>query len=70
MIHSICNLNKFDPIKGIETIGMDILCFTTLDLNKFDPIKGIETIPRKLQHKWSIPFDLNKFDPIKGIETS
>ena|GEM_PF-4286158 len=51
IVPSLSHLNKFDPIKGIETIGMDILCFTTLDLNKFDPIKGIETIPRKLQHK-------------------
>ena len=38
------NLNKFDPIKGIETIQA-LLNFNSvhLYLNKFDPIKGIET---------------------------
>ncbi len=38
-------LNKFDPIKGIETILVGIAGFKKfLDLNKFDPIKGIETL--------------------------
>ena len=38
-------LNKFDPIKGIETHNVDDICKIALsiDLNKFDPIKGIET---------------------------
>ena len=37
-------LNKFDPIKGIETpltYKQDLVLFY---LNKFDPIKGIETV--------------------------
>ena len=38
------NLNKFDPIKGIETIGLrQKLLVGKNVLNKFDPIKGIET---------------------------
>ena len=38
------NLNKFDPIKGIETFfNLDALTLLSQYLNKFDPIKGIET---------------------------
>ena len=41
---SLTYLNKFDPIKGIETILWDIVQVSgDLNLNKFDPIKGIET---------------------------
>ena len=37
-------LNKFDPIKGIETFDDYIIeTSTAWYLNKFDPIKGIET---------------------------
>ena len=38
-------LNKFDPIKGIETSAVYVsICVVCLwYLNKFDPIKGIET---------------------------
>ena len=42
---AIANLNKFDPIKGIET-SLELpleLPQHCLHLNKFDPIKGIET---------------------------
>ena len=39
----ISNLNKFDPIKGIETDNASISLTNALNLNKFDPIKGIET---------------------------
>ena len=38
------NLNKFDPIKGIETSrSSQASSVIFADLNKFDPIKGIET---------------------------
>gem|GEM_PF-2867698 len=38
-------LNKFDPIKGIETSLPSYSDLSIQDhLNKFDPIKGIETI--------------------------
>ena len=40
------NLNKFDPIKGIETVLLLLEAQQLLEyLNKFDPIKGIETLP-------------------------
>ena len=70
MIHSICNLNKFDPIKGIETmlIALYSIVPSLSHLNKFDPIKGIETIGMDILCFTTL--DLNKFDPIKGIETS
>ena len=62
------NLNKFDPIKGIETIGLrQKLLVGKNVLNKFDPIKGIETLTGSSAFI-SNSF-LNKFDPIKGIET-
>ena len=39
------NLNKFDPIKGIEThLAASSASSAVFDLNKFDPIKGIETL--------------------------
>ena len=38
------DLNKFDPIKGIETPLNSLDKMPSIyDLNKFDPIKGIET---------------------------
>ena len=38
-------LNKFDPIKGIETIVVaPTRRYIVKNLNKFDPIKGIETL--------------------------
>ena len=39
------NLNKFDPIKGIEThYHRRTIFYLRRHLNKFDPIKGIETL--------------------------
>ena len=38
------NLNKFDPIKGIETAVILNSSESLPYLNKFDPIKGIETV--------------------------
>ena len=41
---TLWHLNKFDPIKGIETpLGTLMYTCSMSDLNKFDPIKGIET---------------------------
>ena len=40
---SMSNLNKFDPIKGIETRRPFFANMRNINLNKFDPIKGIET---------------------------
>ena len=43
------NLNKFDPIKGIEThLAASSASSAVFDLNKFDPIKGIETLSQLL----------------------
>ena len=62
-------LNKFDPIKGIETRTLmpEVLEHLLTYLNKFDPIKGIETVLAATVA--AAPLNLNKFDPIKGIET-
>ena len=44
------DLNKFDPIKGIETSQSSRVTLAAIaDLNKFDLIKGIET--KELSHK-------------------
>ena len=64
---SLTHLNKFDPIKGIETrlwcldVGVDIL------FKQIWPDKGDWNVLAQIVPTASL--NLNKFDPIKGIET-
>ena len=63
------NLNKFDPIKGIETFNCGENCWLAKSAFKqIWPDQGDWNDGAK--HQYLLSINLNKFDPIKGIETS
>ena len=62
------NLNKFDPIKGIETDSKGFQLSWDLKFKQIWPDQGDWNAIPSTKNLHSIR-DLNKFDPIKGIET-